>query len=425
MTAVDPSLGSWVTGADGSGFPIQSLPYGVFSTTAASARPGVAIGESILDLRAAAEAGLFEGHLSAAAATFSAGTLNGLIERPPADWAALRARLVEVLQDDANRADVELLLVDRADATLQLPFEVADYVDFYSSLEHATNLGRLFRPDGEPLLPNWRHLPVGYHGRAGTVVVSGTPVRRPTGQQRPESEGESPAFGPSKLLDIELEVGFVTGGPQNTLGEPIAIDDAPSRVFGFVLVNDWSARDIQAWEYQPLGPFLGKSFATSISAWVVPFAAVEPYLVAGPVQDPEPLEYLRSDGAWNIDLELQVRLRTESMVREGATPVTISQTNFGGMYWNMAQQLAHASVNGAVVRPGDLWASGTVSGSAPASQGSFIELTWRGERPITLPGGEQRRFLADGDEVTLEGWCGGGGDPRIEFGPVVGRVLPA
>jgi fumarylacetoacetase len=286
----------------------------------------------------------------------------------------------------------------------RLPFTVADYVDFYSSLEHATNLGRMFRPDSEPLLPNWRHLPVGYHGRAGTVVVSGTPVRRPRGQSK-APDADAPGFGPSRRLDIELELGFVVG-VGSTLGEPVPASKFADHVFGLVLVNDWSARDLQAWEYVPLGPFLGKSFATSISAWVTPLALLEERRVAAPPQEPEPLPYLRLDGDWAFDLPLEVELNGETIVRGNAR----------GLYWTMPQQLAHATSNGATVRPGDLMASGTISGPEPGSEGSLIELTWNGERPLRLPDGGERTFLEDGDEVVLRS------DVLAE---VRGRILPA
>jgi fumarylacetoacetase len=297
-----------------------------------------------------------------------------------------------------------------------MPFVPGDYVDFYSSIEHATNLGKMFRPDQEPLLPNWRHLPVGYHGRASSVVVSGTPVVRPAGQLT-SSEGP-PFHGPTRSLDIELEVGFVTG-PGNELGRPIPIDEAREHIFGLVLVNDWSARDIQRWEYQPLGPFLGKSFATSVSPWVVTLDALEPYLTRPRTQDPEPLEYLRTGESWAVDLELEVLLRSAAM----SAPQSISRTNFAGMYWTMAQQLAHVTVNGTNVRPGDLYASGTVSGPDPGSYGSLIELTWGGEQPIMLEDGSERRFLEDGDTVILRGWCERDGQPRIGFGECVGTVV--
>jgi fumarylacetoacetase len=285
-----------------------------------------------------------------------------------------------------------------------LPFKVADYVDFYSSLEHATNLGRMFRPDAEPLLPNWRHLPVGYHGRAGTVVVSGTPVRRPQGQSKPPA-ADAPTFGPSRRLDLELELGFVVGLPSR-LGEPVPMEAFAEHVFGVVLVNDWSARDLQAWEYVPLGPFLGKSFATSISAWVTPLALLEDRRVAAPAQEPEPLPYLRADENWAVDLSLEVELNG----------TVVSRGNARGLYWTMPQQLAHATSNGARLRTGDLMASGTISGAERGSEGSLIELTLNGQEPVRLDDGSERTFLEDGDEVVLRG------EP---LGEVRGRILPA
>src|SRR6185436_1475894 len=294
------------------------------------------------------------------------------------------------------------------DVRMHIPFAVADYVDFYSSLEHATNLGRLFRPDSDPLLPNWRHLPVGYHGRAGTVVVSGTPIVRPCGQSRSPGD-EAPRFGPSRRLDIELELGFVVG-VGSTLAEPVPASAFRDHVFGVVLVNDWSARDIQAWEYQPLGPFLGKSFATSIGAWVTPLALLEDRFVPAPVQDPEPLPYLRTEGDWALDVELEVEV--------GGT--VVSRTNTRGLYWTMPQQLAHATVNGASVTTGDLFASGTISGPEQGSEGSLIELTRNGEHPIGLADGSTRTFLEDDDEVVLRGRAG-----AIELAEVRGTILPA
>jgi fumarylacetoacetase len=335
--------------------------------------------------------------------------LDRLLAADVAQWARLRAALKERLAA-AVPAEARLPLTE---AILCLPFTVADYVDFYSSLEHASNLGRMFRPGGEPLFPNWRHLPVGYHGRAATVVPSGTAIHRPSGQ-RPGPEG--PTFGPSRRLDIELELGFVTGGPANALGHPIAIEQAEERIFGLVLVNDWSARDIQAWEYQPLGPFLGKSFATSISAWVVPLEAVEGRRVAGPRQEPPPLEYLRTSEPWAFDLELEVQLRPA-----GGDPHTISRVNARELYWTIAQQLAHASCNGAIVRPGDLLASGTISGSEQGGQGSMIELTWNGERPLAF-GDATRTFLEDGDTVTIRGRAGTGAD-AVVLGEVEGTIV--
>jgi fumarylacetoacetase len=299
-----------------------------------------------------------------------------------------------------------------ADAQMHLPVDVGDYVDFYSSLEHATNVGRLFRPDEPPLLPNWRHLPIGYHGRSSSIVVDGTPIVRPSGQRKPP-DGD-PVFGPTRRLDIELEVGFITGNG-GALGVPISVDDAEDHIFGLVLVNDWSARDIQAWEYRPLGPFLGKSFATSISPWVVPLQALAPYRVTAPTQDPPALPYLTIEPNRGIDMNLTVDLNG----------TTITTTNFRHMYWTMAQQLAHATANGANVRAGDLFASGTVSGLEATALGSLLEMTRNGVEPIRLDDGNNRTFLEDGDRITLRGWCTSDGAPRIGFGSCRGVVAPA
>jgi fumarylacetoacetase len=356
----------------------------------------------------------------------AAPTLNLLLAAGRSVWSALRERVHALLQANTSAfaaVDRDALVTSRADAQMLLPFAAGDYVDFYSSLEHATNLGRIFRPDGEPLMPNWRWIPIGYHGRSSTIVVDGTPIVRPKGQRKPPGAPE-PSFGPSRMLDIELEVGFVTG-PGNTMGHAIPIETAREHIFGLVLVNDWSARDIQAWEYQPLGPFLGKSFATSVSPWVVTLDALEPYRVDGPKQDPQPLPYLRSTEAWNYDISLIVELQTRKMRENGMPAEVLSRSNFKFMYWNMAQQLAHATVNGTAVRPGDLYASGTISGPEPGSYGSFIELTWRGSRPLKLQSEEERAFLEDGDEVTLRGVCEAPGKPRIGFGGVSGTILPA
>jgi fumarylacetoacetase len=384
----------------------------------------VAIGDRILDLHACANAGLLDG--AAARDLLTAPTLNALAGAGRPAWAALRARLIELLRADATqlqRHNVDRLLVARRDAAMRLPVAVGDYVDFYSSLEHATNLGKIFRPDGDPLMPNWRWIPIGYHGRSSTIVVDGTPVVRPSGQRKPP-DVQTPTLGASRSLDIELEIGFITG-PGNALGTPIPIDDAREHIFGLVIVNDWSARDIQAWEYQPLGPFLGKSFATSISPWIVTLDALEPFRLAGPAQTPAPLPYLQNAQAWNYDIVLRVLLESERMRREGDAPAPISRSNFKYMYWNMAQQLAHATVNGTATRPGDLYASGTISGPTPDSYGSFIELTWRGSKPLNLPNGEVRTFLDDGDRVTLAAACERADARRIGFGSVSGMILPA
>ncbi|HXS44762.1 MAG TPA: fumarylacetoacetase, partial [Solirubrobacteraceae bacterium] len=363
------------------------------------ARVGARLDEGVLDLSALARDGL----LDADPELFAQPSLNAFMAAGPQTWAAVRERLTEL----ARGVDAEAPRLALDDVRLRLPFAVADYVDFYSSLEHATNLGRLFRPGSEPLLPNWRHLPVGYHGRAGTVVVSGTDVRRPRGQRMP-SDADAPVHGPSARLDVELELGVVVGVP-SALGEPVPVASALDHVFGLVLVNDWSARDLQAWEYQPLGPFLGKSFATSIGAWVTPLAAVAGRRVAAPAQEPAPLLYLR-EAPWAFDLELEIELNG----------TRVAATNARHLYWSFAQQIAHLTANGASLRTGDLLASGTISGPGRGERGSLIELTWNGAEPLELPGGGRRTFLEDGDEVVLRGR---GGEP-VAVAEVRGRIVP-
>jgi fumarylacetoacetase len=393
------------------GFGLENLPFGVVARPGEAGRPAVRFGDRALLLAPLAEAGLL-GDLPAG--VFDGPVLNPFLALGRPVWSETRARLAEHLGGGPERA--EAALVPLAELEVRLPLAIGDYVDFYSSIEHATNLGRMFRPDSEPLLPNWRHLPVGYHGRAGSVVVSGTPVRRPRGQLPPAERGAPPRFGPSERLDVELELGFVTG-PGNALGTSIATDEARERIFGFVLVNDWSARDIQRWEYEPLGPFLGKSFATSISPWIVPLEALEPHRVPAPPQDPEPLPYLRTEGDWALDLGLEIALVPEG----GSEETVISRTNARGLYWTPPQQLAHATVNGAAVRPGDLYASGTISGSEPGSYGSLIELTWGGRDPLAV-GGAERTFLRDGDTVILRGATP---DGTVSLGEVRGTVVAA
>jgi fumarylacetoacetase len=421
-TTTDAALESWIPVDAASDFPIQNLPFGVF-TREGAARIGVAIGDRILDVHALAQTGTLDGTCDRS--LLQAPTLNPLFAAGRGAIGRVRERLSSLLRaggDDELRASSarDACLVDRRDARMLLPVEIGDYVDFYSSIEHATNLGRLFRPDGEPLLPNWRWIPIGYHGRSSTIVVDGTPIARPKGQRKPPDAAE-PVFGPSTMLDIELEMGFFTAAG-NALGESIPVGDAWEHIAGLVLVNDWSARDIQAWEYQPLGPFLGKSFATTISPWVVTLDALEPFRVEAPIQEPAPLEYLREGKRTGYDVRLSVELQTDAMREKGIAAQVISRTTFASMYWTMAQQLAHATVNGAVTRPGDLFASGTISGSSPDSYGSLIELTWRGQRPISLPGGETRTFLQDGDEIALRGWCEKSGVRRIGFGVCRGRI---
>ncbi|HET9029188.1 MAG TPA: fumarylacetoacetase [Candidatus Aquilonibacter sp.] len=421
-----PHVHSWVEIPDGSDFSIYNLPYGAFRADGGRTHLGIAIGTKILDLHEVAGAGLLDDLLDRR--FLQAERLNPFLSLGRETWKAVRFRIASLLRTD-SAADERLrnlnaasFFVEQAQARMAMPVDVGDYVDFYSSIEHATNLGKLFRPNGEALMPNWRHLPIGYHGRSSTIVVDGTPVVRPKGQRKPPN-ADVPIFGPSVKLDIELEVGFITG-PSNAMGEPISIANARDHIFGLVLVNDWSARDIQAWEYQPLGPFLGKSFATTISPWIVTLDALDPFRKASPEQEPAPLPYLRTGERWAYDIQLEVDLRTERMRRGGAAPHPVSRTNFKEMYWTMAQQLAHATVNGTMIRPGDLYASGTISGTTPDSFGSFIELTWNGTKPIDLPDGERRTFLEDGDEVTLRGWCEAG-DFRVGFGKASGTIVPS
>ncbi|MGH9231009.1 MAG: fumarylacetoacetase, partial [Acidimicrobiales bacterium] len=402
------------------GFPAEHMPWGVFSTGGDAPRVGVRIGERVLDLARLGADGLV-GMDANAGEVFGVRTLNPFLALGPEAWQAVRGRLTDLVCDPAARARVEPALMPLAGATLQLPIAVADYVDFYSSMEHATNLGRLFRPDADPLLPNWRHLPVAYHGRAGTVVVSGTPVVRPAGQRR--SRDGSVVFGPSTRLDIELELGFVVGVASQQ-GRPVPIGEAADHVFGVVLVNDWSARDIQVWEAQPLGPFLGKSFATTMSAWVTPLAALAGCRVDGPVQDPEPLEYLRLAEPWGLDVDLEVGLSPSGAATTLAGPATISRGSAAGLYWRLPQQIAHLTVNGAHLRTGDLLASGTISGPDRGSAGSLIELTLGGAEPLEVAG-VRRAFLEDGDEVVLRGRARPADGVTIELGDATGRIVPA
>jgi fumarylacetoacetase len=396
-------------------YGIHNLPYGVFSTDGTEPRVGVRVGDHVLDAGACAEqAGMESG------AVWRAGSLNPFLAQGRAAWTAAREWLTEQLSNEAHRDCVEAHLVPVGDVTMHLPIEVADYVDFYASEHHATNVGRMFRPDSEPLTPNWKHLPIGYHGRSGTVVVSGTDVVRPRGQRKPPTE-PVPVFGPSARLDIEAELGFVVGGATR-LGEPVAVADAGEHLFGVVILNDWSARDLQAWEYVPLGPFLGKSFATSISPWVVTMDALRDARVPLPGQDPEPLPYLRgaptTDGestASGLDISLEV-------IWNGTV---VARPQFRDMYWSPAQMIAHMTVNGATLRNGDLFGSGTISGAEKDTRGSFLELSWGGTEVITLDDGSQRTFLEDGDTITLRAVAPGPDGSVIGLGECVGTVLPA
>jgi len=432
-----PELGSWVASANqpATDFPVQNLPFGVFSRVREGGPPrcGIAIGDSILDVSAAADLGLFGETELPAALACAEPRLNALMAMGANVVRALRAAVSRMLRDDTEEgkraeAVAREILVRMHDAVMRLPAEIGDYTDFYASVHHATNVGSMFRPDN-PLLPNYKWVPIGYHGRSSSIVVSGTPVRRPKGQTRNDPAGPI-SVGPSARLDYELEVGAFVG-PGNTMGETIPIGEAASHLFGLCLVNDWSARDIQSWEYQPLGPFLAKSFATTISPWVVTLDALEPFRVAPAERaagDPAPLAYLSGDddrarGAFDITLE--VWLSSESMRASNTPAMRVSRGRFVDMYWTLAQLLTHHASNGCPMRAGDLIASGTVSGPTPDSRGCLLERAWRGTEPLRLPTGEPRRFLEDGDEVTLRGWCERPGARRIGFGECRGVVAAA
>lgn len=436
MTALnethDPALHSWVASANlpGSDFPIQNLPIAIFrrSGTAEAFRGGIAIGDQILDLAAVHGAGVFTGLAAQAVAACAAPTLNAFMAQGPQSWSALRLALSQALRSGSPLADtLQSCLVSQADAEFTLPATIGDYTDFYTSVHHASNVGRLFRPDN-PLLPNYKWVPIGYHGRASSIGISGQAFHRPMGQIMPPG-AEGPLLAPSRRMDYELELGVFIGSG-NALGQRIAIDDAEAHVFGLCLLNDWSARDIQAWEYQPLGPFLAKNFATTISPWIVSLEALAPYRLAWtrPTDDPQPMAYLdstslRSTGA--IDIQLEVLIETEKM-REASLPAhRLCHTSYRHAYWTISQMVTHHALSGCNLRPGDLLGSGTLSGPTAAEMGALLELTVGGKQPVTLADGETRSFLEDGDSVIMRGWCEKPGAARIGFGEVVGRVLPA
>ncbi len=411
VRADPPSTSSWLDLPPEHPFGLATLPYGVFSTTDPDLRRvGVRIGDLVLDAGAAAE---FVGMESGV--WWLQPSLNHFLSLGRPAWQAARGWLIEVLSNPAHRDGIEPFLIPLAEVTLHLPIEVADYVDFYASEDHATNIGNIFRPDGEALTANWKHLPIGYHGRAGTVVVSGISIIRPVGQRKDAADRE-PVFGPSVRLDLEAELGFVVGGATEP-GSRVGVDEAADHLFGVALFNDWSARDLQAWETVPLGPFLGKSFGSSLGAWVVPLEALATARVPLPPQDPEPLPYLRGSGTplFGLDLHLEVRING----------TLVSSPEYAGMYWSPAQMLAHLTVNGASLRDGDLFASGTISGPDKGTRGSLIELTWNGQEPLTLGDGSTRTFLQDGDTVTITGWAPGPDGAIIGLGEVTGTVLPA
>lgn len=420
----DPSLSSFLDVDAEHPFPLQNLPYGIVQPASGGVpRVGVAIGDHVLDCAVLHDADVFQHPAVRDAAPFASDTLNAFMSLGREVWTAVRQRVHDLLRADTaplrdDAALRERALHDRADVEVRPPVDVGDYTDFYSSEHHARNVGTMFRGPENALQPNWKHLPVGYHGRASSIIVSGKDVTRPCGQTRPDDDAP-PVYGPTKLLDFELEMGFFVG-TGNQRGTSISVDAAHDHIFGMVLVNDWSARDIQGWEYVPLGPFLGKSFATTVSPWVVPMDALAPFRVSPPEQDPTPLDYLRGTDDAAYDIQLEVGLQTPSM----NAPHTVCRTNFRTMYWTMAQQLAHHTVNGCNARPGDLLASGTISGPTEDSYGSMLELSWRGSDPVELPNGETRTFLDDGDRVVMSGYAQGDGY-RVGFGTAEGTVRPA
>ena len=421
IQANNPDLESWVKVPKETDFPIQNLPLGVFKTDQLEPRVGVRIGDSILDLKTLHVLGYLD-NLPFSIESFDTDSLNLLMKKGKIAARRLRDRISELLNKENNELQnnnhhVQQVLIDVAASDVLMPIEIGDYTDFYSSREHATNVGTMFRDPNNALLPNWLHIPVGYHGRSSSVIPSGKNIHRPKGQTKP-NEDQGPVFGPSKMIDFELEMAFVTfdGKP---LGDSITTEEAEDYIFGMVLFNDWSARDIQKWEYVPLGPFLAKNFASSISSWVVSLDALQPFSVDTPNQDPEVLDYLKFEGKKSYDIHLQVAITPER-----ATETIVANSNFKYMYWNMAQQLAHHTVNGCNVRGGDLLGSGTISGPTPDSYGSMLELAWKGTKPIPMADGTERKFIQDGDTVTMRGFCKNE-KVRIGFGEVASKLLPS
>ncbi|RKN81487.1 fumarylacetoacetase [Ulvibacterium marinum] len=417
----DPNKKTWLTVSENSDFPIQNIPFGVFLTRDDIITIGTRIGDYAIDLGALHQLGYFEG-IPLTDDIFLQDTLNDFISDGKKTWRSVRNRIGEIfdIRNDIlqnNEDHKKAVLFSMEEVEMKLPVQIGDYTDFYSSKEHATNVGSMFRDPENALLPNWLHLPVAYHGRSSTIVPSGTPVRRPLGQTYPKG-ANTPLFGPSKLVDFELEMAFITTDA-NALGEPIPLEEAEDYIFGLVLFNDWSARDIQKWEYVPLGPFLAKNFASTISPWIVTLDALEPFRVQSPKQDPEPLPYLRQYGEHSFDITLEVDLTPNNGI-----PTTVTRSNFKHMYWTMAQQMAHHTINGCKVNSGDMMGSGTISGPSPDSYGSLLELSWQGTKPVKLKDGSERKFIEDNDTVTLRGYCQKEGI-RIGFGEASTQLLPA
>jgi fumarylacetoacetase len=414
----DFTLTSWVEVSKESHFPIQNIPFGIFSTEKRSPRIGIAIGDYILDLAVLAEKGYLKS-LNIDPQIYSKGYLNDLIALGKSTTKLLRAKIIDLLRSDniILQPEAAEVLVPQKEATMHLPVKIGDYTDFYSSIEHATNVGMMFRDPQNALLPNWKHLPVGYHGRASSIVVSGTHIRRPKGQTKADDQA-LPSFHPSRQLDFELEMAFIIG-KSTQLGDTVSTSKAEDYIFGLVLFNDWSARDIQKWEYVPLGPFLAKNFASSISPWIVTLEALDGFRVESPKQDPPVLPYLEYEGKKNYDIQLEVAIQANDSPEK-----IVSKTNFKYMYWNMCQQLAHHTVNGCNIQVGDMCASGTISGHSEDSYGSLLELTWKGTKPIPMPDGSVRKFLEDGDTVIMRGY-GEKDGIRIGFGEVIGKILPS
>jgi len=421
ITANNPNRKSWLDVEKDSDFPIQNIPFGVFLTKDDITTIGTRIGNYAIDLAALQQLGYFEG-IPLTDDIFMQDSLNDFIADGRTTWRLVRNRIADIFDKEnsklkKNKAEREVVIFNIDDIEMLLPVVIGDYTDFYSSKDHATNVGTMFRDPENALLPNWVHIPVGYHGRSSSIVVSGTKIRRPVGQTMPQGATQ-PVFGPCKLLDFEVEMGFITTDA-NKLGKAVPIEEARNHIFGMVLLNDWSARDIQKWEYVPLGPFLAKNFASTISAWIVTLDALEPFKVAGPEQDPQPLPYLEEDGLTSYDIAIQTSIKPK---KEDET--IISNTNFKNLYWSISQQLAHQTVNGCNVRSGDLYGSGTISGKEKTSYGSMLELTWKGTEPIKMSDGSERKFIHDGDTVIMRGYCKNK-QVRIGFGECIGKVKKA